>query len=175
MRNINKGIFIGTMMVLFVYALLPETFRFSRAVLLFGSGWTIIALNAIRYLFHKLHIKSYSIENKNNKRIAIIGHLENSEKLAIFTRLLNPQLDFCGIILLTSNTRKSRELQLGNIAQADEIITKYGIEEIIFSVEDMSIGKIIHYMEKLQPHHTEFKIASSKELTMIGSQSIFAP
>ena len=173
MRNINKGILIGTVIILLVYALLPETFRFSRAVLLFGSGWTIIALNAIRYLFHRLHLKSYSIENKNNKRIAIIGNLENSEKLAIFTKLLNPQLDFCGIILLISNTRKSKELQLGNIAQADEIITKYGIEEVIFSVEDMAIGKIIHYMEALQPHHIEFKIASIKELTMIGSQSIF--
>ena len=174
MRNINKGILIGTMIILLVYALLPETFRFSRAVLLFGSGWTIIALNAIRYLFHNLHIKSYSIENKGNKRITIIGNLENSEKLAIFTRLLNPQLDFCGIVLLVPNTRKSRELQLGNIEQIDEIITKYGIEEIIFSAEDIAVGKIIHYMEKLQPHRTEFKIASHKELTVIGSQSIFA-
>ena len=174
MRHINKGILIGTAIILFVYALLPETFRFSRAVLLFGSAWTIIALNAIRYLFHKLHIKSYSIENKSNKRIAIIGNLENSEKLAIFTRLLNPQLDFCGIILLIPNARKSHELQLGNIGQVDEIITKYGIEEIIFSEEDMAVGKIIHYMEKLQPHHIEFKIASCKELTVIGSRSIFA-
>ncbi len=174
MRNINKGILIGTAIILFIYALLPETYRFSRAVLIFGTAWTIITLNSIRYLFHKLHIKSYSIENKNNKRIAVVGNLEGGEKLALFTRLLNPDLFFCGIVLRTTDSQKSDELILGNVDQMDEIISEYGIEEIIFSSEEISADEIISYIEKWKSHHPEFKIASFSALTVIGSHSVFA-
>ena len=50
----NRGVVLGTVAILLVYALLPETLRFSRAVLLLGAMWSLISVNLLRAIAKRL-------------------------------------------------------------------------------------------------------------------------
>ena len=50
--NLLKGIITGTIILLIIYGLLPESLRFSRALILLGTIWTLISSIATRKLLN---------------------------------------------------------------------------------------------------------------------------
>jgi FlaA1/EpsC-like NDP-sugar epimerase len=82
----NRGIILGTITILFIYALLPETYRFSRAVTIFGAVWTAIAMNAVRYLLHSSKLKGYRYANSQKRKILIIGSSAETENAAMLSQ-----------------------------------------------------------------------------------------
>ncbi|MEG2071300.1 MAG: glycosyltransferase, partial [Bacteroidales bacterium] len=98
LSNTNKGIAIGTVVILLIYALLPETYRFSRAVTVFGAMWTVLAMNMIRYLFHKINYKDYAFGSRENRRILVIGSCREAERVVTLVQLVNQKCEFIGII-----------------------------------------------------------------------------
>ena len=71
--KIVRGVLVGTVCILLGYSLLPESLRFSRALILLGTSWALICFLVTRVLFHFLKFKSYSLSSAKLKRIAIIG------------------------------------------------------------------------------------------------------
>lgn len=177
LSNTNKGIFLGTVLILLAYALLPEDFRFSRAVILFGAMWTLIALNAIRYILYKLHVKNYVIGSKPNRRIAVVGNCRNAERVRDLACLLNDdKVEFTGLIAVNeSEYEENRESMLGTLRQIKDIITIFHIEELIFCSGDLPANKIIDLMSEMQDNQIDFKIAPQESAIIIGSNSVYAP
>jgi GT2 family glycosyltransferase len=50
LRRTIRGVVIGTFSILVVYSLLPEIYRYSRAIILLGSLWTLSSLTGWRFL-----------------------------------------------------------------------------------------------------------------------------
>src|SRR6218665_1140638 len=73
--RIIRGVIVGTGIILIGYALLPEAYRFSRAIILLGSAWVVISYLISRVALHVAGIKSFSLNPDKSKRIAIIGTL----------------------------------------------------------------------------------------------------
>ncbi|MGC9343336.1 MAG: glycosyltransferase family 2 protein, partial [Bacteroidales bacterium] len=65
--NIFKGHITGTLVLLVLYALLPESFRFSRALILLGSLWAIIALLIHRLGLNIVGIQAYEFYGSKKK------------------------------------------------------------------------------------------------------------
>ena len=72
--KIIQGIIIGTVLILTVYALLGESHRFSRALIILGAGWAVISMLSLRYLLNLLNFKSFKFGTVKNKRFKPKAH-----------------------------------------------------------------------------------------------------
>ncbi len=175
-RKTNRGIIIGTVCILLIYALLPESARFSRAVTLLGAGWTVIALNLIRYLMHKFNIRSYMFGGKTKRRIAIVGNASEAERVASLVQMLSPNCEYIGLIGVSpeecgASDKKTYE-RLGTLSQMKDILSIYRMNEVIFCSAALTSDQIIEQMGLLQDMQVEFKIASPDSSSIIGSSAI---
>lgn len=173
-RNlVNRGIVIGAVLVLTVYALLPETMRFSRAVVVMGAMWTLIAVNFFRYICERLSIDGFSKQN-SSKRIAIVGAPDELERVLHLVQSMNTQHEFVGLVTI-DDAIFDNKLSIGNVSNLDELVTIYHVGEVVFCGRDMTSEQIIDWMSRLQNQQVDFKIAPADTLLLIGGSSIFTP
>lgn len=172
----NKGILIGTVIILLIYALLPETYRFSRAVTILGTMWTILIVNLIRYIMRRFNIGSTMFGGKDKRRIAVIGQGEEAARVAALVRIVNRKCDFIGIVRSDDSQEdmpaENNFQQLGQISQLQDIISIYHINEVVFCSKNISADNIISLMTQLQECQVEYKIAPEESDSIIGSNNI---
>ena len=173
----NKGILIGTIIILLIYALLPETYRFSRAVTILGAMWTVLVVNLIRYIMRRFNISSTMFGGKDKRRIAVIGQSEEAARVATLVRVVNKKCDFIGIVHSEENQVEETNgqdsfQQLGQLNQLRDIISIYHINEVVFCSKDIPADNIITLMTELQDCQVEYKIAPEESESIIGSNSI---
>jgi len=171
LHKIFKGLFIGTIIILTVYALLPENYRFSRALIVFGAVWGLVSMIIVRIIFHIAGLKNYKIGIKTNRRYVITGNRYEAERVAGLLRTADTTPGFIGLVSI-DNTQTNNAGFIGNINQINDIISIYNIDEVIFCAKDIPAQKIIDKMSELSDTETEFKIAPPESLSIIGSQSI---
>ena len=166
-----RGLATGTIIILVIYALLPEHFRFSRSLILTGTVWGIMALTLSRILLHISGVSGYRINEGKNKRFAVVGEAPEVQRVADLLQkaLTNP--GFIGLIKSGSGQSEKNGF-LGSILQIKEIINIYQIDELIFCAKDMPAENIIDQMSALQHTQVEYKIAPPESMSIIGSNSI---
>ena len=165
-----QGITIGTIIILVIYALLPETFRFSRALILFGSLWAIFSMSIVRYLLHLTKIKDFKIGSKLT-RIAIIGSKSESERISLLLNQFSKNPEFLGFVNY-NDFNSTNNNSIGSFEQLKEIIDIYRINELIFCAKDLPYDKIIDKMSELQDSDINFKIVPPESIFIVGSNSI---
>jgi GT2 family glycosyltransferase len=169
--RILRGVFVGTGIILIGYALLPEEYRFSRALILLGMGWISIAYLLSRLTLHIIGIKAYNLNPDKSKRIAIIGTSDEYDRVNNLLKQTSINSSFIGFISANKN-ETTHANYVGTIEQLEEIIEIYKINEVIFCSRDISSQGIIDYMHTLVSADVDFKIAPPESLSIIGSNSI---
>jgi FlaA1/EpsC-like NDP-sugar epimerase len=156
----NRGIIFGTIIILLIYALLPETSRFSRAVTILGAVWTAIVMNAVRYLLHSFILRGYQYANSKKRRILIIGSPSEAERVAMIaqTGSMKPEVIF--------SIKDSSSLVIKNLIQ------EHKINELILCSKDVSIKNIISYFVALNSNSVSYKIAPENAKVIIGSRNV---
>jgi len=173
LSNVNKGIALGTVAILLVYSMLPETLRFSRAVVLFGAMWTVIVVNVVRYLIRKFNVKGDYFDDNARRRIAVVGGDEESERVLNLVQMMTGTCEFTGVVL-TNPAQEAKATTIGRVEQLADLIALYHINEVIFCSKDVPADQIINWMSRLQNEQVEFKIAPEDSFSVIGSNSIFS-
>jgi O-antigen biosynthesis protein len=168
--RIVRGIGLGTIAILVIYALLPLSLRFSRALILLGSVWALAGMVMVRVLWHLVRYKNLNIGNDFNKRIAIIGKGKEPERVAMMLRRSGIN-SFIGLVG-SDDSQANNPGFLGNMTQLNEIIEVYNINELIFCAGEIPARDIISFMSGLKDKPVNFKIAPPESLFIIGSNSI---
>lgn len=126
-RRVLKGIAFGTLTLLAVYGLFPETMRFSRAILLLGAGsfTLIVSLGRISFGGWRLGIKT-------SNRLVIANEVESK---SIFSLLdsLKPHIS-------SSSNKSIKPQELDSLL---DYIRIHKIDEVIFSGRDVTASAII--------------------------------
>ena len=169
--RILRGVLFGTGIILIGYALLPEAYRFSRALILLGVVWVLLAYFVSRLVFHLAGIKSFNFNPDKSKHIVIIGKQAEFERVNSLLKQTNANTSFLGFVSADDNGIHHPNY-IGNISQIEEIIKIYKINEVIFCSRDISSQGIIDYMHTLVSAEVDFKIAPPESLSIIGSNSI---
>lgn len=164
-----KGIGAGTLIILIIYSLLSEEFRFSRALILIGAAWTFSTIILLRIFFHILKIKGYSLSASKKKRVVIIGNKDEIERISSLLKQTDANPLIVGAVCPVSG--KNDSYFIGDIEQIEEVIRINTIEEIIYSARDVSTQTIIKNMLDLSGS-VDYKIASPDSISVIGSNSI---
>jgi hypothetical protein len=170
--KIFRGIFAGTLIILVIYALLPESLRFSRALILMGAGWAMISSYMISMIFHLAGFTFFRFDLRKNKKIIIVGKQREASRVESLIRRSEGSPNIAGFVNPSPEEGKS---YIGNISQLEEILKINDIDEIIFCAQDISSRDIIQTMMHLPGEKTEYKIAPPESLSIVGSNSINAP
>lgn len=169
MFGVVKGIVSGAFFLLVVYALLPETLRFSRALLLLGAAWSLAMSILVRLLPGMLRIPGFELHLYRKKRIVIAGNDGESERVSALLQKPSHKPEIIGFV---SPGPERSPASLGMFRQLEEIIRIHRVNEIIFCARDITSGAIIDKMMSLRESGLEYKIAPPESLTIIGSNSI---
>ena len=169
--KIARGILVGTCVILIGYSLLPESYRFSRALIVFGMGWVLITYMFSRLVAHTVGIKSFNLNAANSKRIAIIGKEQEFERVNALLDQTSIHKSFIGFISV-DDTNTNHAHYVGKISQIEDVIQIHKINEVIFCSRDISSQDIINYMHTLVTTDIDFKIAPPESFSIIGSNSI---
>jgi GT2 family glycosyltransferase len=169
--NVVRGVISGAILILVAYALLPESLRFSRAMVLLGAAWSVFTLPIYRYILHLLKVNIIELETDFKKRIAIVGNYEEYLRVLEFIKLSDVKTSFIGHISLSENNQKHDDC-LGTYDKLSDLISIYNIDEVIFCAKDIPAQSIIEQMSRISNSNIEFKIAPPESLFIIGSNSI---
>jgi GT2 family glycosyltransferase len=169
--KILRGALVGTGMILIAYSLLPEEYRFSRALILFGMIWVMVAYLFSRIALHFSGIKAFNLNPEKSKRIAIIGTQQEFDRVNNLLKQTNINSSFLCFVSADSNGTQNTSY-VGSINQIEEVIEIYKINEVIFCSRDISSQEIINHMHTLVSADVDFKIAPPESISIIGSNSI---
>ncbi len=167
-----RGVLVGTGVILIIYSLLPEMYRFSRALILLGTGYTILVYIITRVIYYLIGIKRFAFKTEEkSKHIIIIGSEEEFNRVNNLLKETRIKAGFVGFVSNDDNGLKHPDY-IGNFNQVNEIVDVHKINEIIFCAKDISSQSIIERMLTLVTKGVDFKIAPPESLSIIGSNSI---
>ena len=171
MRKSIVGLLIGTVIILVLYALLPERLRFSRALILLGTLWGVIVLPFVRLVLYWVKVPWVQLGEKENKRFLVIGGKKESQRVAELLKSSFIKPEFIGLVSSDEKLQKEEEF-IGSISQVVDIINIYNIDEIVFCSKNIPHQTIIDKMSEWQHAQVDYKIAPADSLSIIGSNSI---
>lgn len=167
-----RGVLTGMGFILVIYSLLPEFYRFSRALILIGSLSTLLIYILTRVFYNSIGIKKFKwFKSNSGNKIAIIGSEAEFERVFELLKQTNIKTNFIGFISNENNGIKNKHY-IGHFHQISEVIDIHALTEIIFCAKDISSKNIIDHMVTLVTKGVEFKIAPPQSLSIIGSNSI---
>lgn len=169
LRSVFRGLFTGTLIILVIYALLPESLRYSRALLLMGATWALVTGIILRILLHLSGIPGFELTTRRKKRIVIVGSVKEAERVESVLQGTEVRSEIAGYV---SPRPDPSSKYLGHTHQLEEIIKINRINEIIFCSSDISSHDIISNMMNLSEVRVDYKIAPPESLSIIGSSSI---
>lgn len=171
-----RGLLTGTVVILVGYALLPETLRFSRALILFGTAWASLSVFITRLALHLSGWKKYRFADSIRKRLLIAGDADEAQRILSLMMVSGNNSNFVGYAAEESASNgKEHPLSshfLGNCDAISDMISMYEINEVIFCGKNHTSADIINHMLKIGRPDVEIKIAPPESLFIIGSNSI---
>jgi GT2 family glycosyltransferase len=167
-----RGVLVGTAIILIIYSLLPENYRFSRALILFGTAYTVLVYLVTRLIYNAAGFSQFKFKTEQkSKRIVIIGSEEEFDRVFNLLKETRINAGFVGFVSNNDNGVKN-PYYIGNFNQINEMVDVHGINEIIFCAKNISSQNIIDKMLTLVTKGVDFKIAPPESLSIIGSNSI---
>ncbi len=170
LRRLTRGLLLGTVVISAVYGFLPQDLRPSRAVILLGTVWALLALTALRFKFHFFKTGNLSVGRSRPANLAIVGTPEESERVQQLLSKIGVEKNLIGTVSPIPNHQSPTTNHLGSIGQLDEIAALYHLDEIIFCLRDVTATGAMHWMERLGPH-IEYRTVPEGGETIIGSSS----
>jgi GT2 family glycosyltransferase len=172
LRKLMRGVVTGSAFILIVYSLLPEYYRFSRALILIGSIYTFATYFITRFLYYLAGVNRFKLGGHGGgARIGVIGSESEFGRVSALLKETNLKTDFIGFISL-DEIKTSFPDHIGNFRQIDEVVKIHRLSEIIFCAKDIPTSTIIDQMIGLVSKGIEFKIAPPGSPSVIGSSSI---
>ena len=168
LMRIFKGLSWGAISILIFYSLIDESMRYSRALLLLGSGLAFLTLPIYRFLLYKMQMTGLELDKQ--KRVAIVAAPVESKRISEL--IINSGLNIDTVGFVSPDKSVHQQFYLGNIRQLSDIVRINKIDELIFSSEDIPSQEIIRIMLDLNNLNIDYKIAPPESFSIIGSNSI---
>jgi O-antigen biosynthesis protein len=164
--NLIRSTFIATLVLLAAYALLPESLRFSRGIVVFGALLAFVFISALRWMLVKSDVLYESAHKKTAPYILIVASQTEFEEIR---NLLNKN-DFAEKIIgrvAANGDEKNYVSTLGNVSNA---VRALNAREIIFCAGSLSYKKIISQLETL-PRKIKIRFHAHGSKSIVGSDA----
>jgi hypothetical protein len=173
MRRLVRGLGIGSLILAAVYGFLDLDYRPSRALVLMGSVWAVLATLAIRALMHLKEYGNLNIGREKTKNLVIVGSAEECARVEKLLNTAGINKNLIGFVAAPECDEDTEEM-LGRARQLDEITRIFQVNEIIFCSKDVKNQDIMYWMSRLGPG-ISYKIVPEASLSVIGSKDKNGP
>ena len=163
-----RGTFLGTAIILIIYALLPKEWQFSRLFTIVSSLWYISQYYLSRATINLFKNNYFGLPATPKKRFAIAGNEEEFHRVENLLSETYPNIES----VIAVSVGNSFQAAKGNYGQIKEIIAIHKINELIFCAKNLTAKEIINGMSTIDELEVEFKIAQPDTSYLIGSNSI---
>ena len=167
-KRLIRGAAIGSVLLFAIYAFLPKDLQFSRAILLLGCAWAMVAPLILRMAEQFLKRGNLKLGADEAQRIVIVACPEEGDRIRKLLSQSLVQHEFLGLV---SPGEDKPADYIGNLSQFSEICDIFRINLCIFSAADVSSADIMHYMSAYSNTDLNFKIVPQNSLFVVGSNS----
>jgi GT2 family glycosyltransferase len=157
---------IATIVLLAAYALLPENYRFSRGIILFGALLAFVLIGLLRWTLVLSGLISDSNEKEDSPNTLIAGSKEEYEKTLQLMKDASLQERVIGRVAVTENDVSG----IGYWKKIQLLLDVIPFREVIFCEGTLSFKDIIEAIQLL-PKKTVIKFHASGSLSIAGSNS----
>lgn len=161
-----RSTIIATVVLLAIYSLLPERFRFSRAIILFGALIALVFISASRWLWVRLGVLTGGKENDDDATTVIIG--SQNEYLEVIK--LMEDAGQKGKIIGRVSVDESDKTSIGHWKNLNQLVHAFPFKEMIFCEGRISFKEIIGCMAQL-PKGIKIKFHASGSSSIVSSFS----
>jgi GT2 family glycosyltransferase len=157
--HIFRGILLGTILISALYGFLPDGWRFSRAIILFGAIWTGVVMLFNRLLHNVLQHQKLSFENTDSHLTLLVGNNTEQERAKVILQTVSPENE----VLCCVSAHE-------NVEELKKQTTLFKINEVVFCAADTSYKNIIAQILALG-NSLDYKILNPNSTSLIGSNS----
>ncbi len=158
---------IATLVLLSVYALLPESIRFSRGILVLGIMLAFLLMNLMRLQFISWRYLETRSENEERRQTVVVA---GDKDFVTITEIMKNAGMPERVLGRVDNGEPALVPSLGNIAQLPGLVKKYPVKEIIFCENGLSFKEIINIVMHV-PAGVRNKFHASGSNSIVGSDS----
>lgn len=167
LRRLVRGLLLGALLIAAVYGFLDMVYRSSRALIVLGALWAVAALSLSRLVYHFFRFGNLRIGRERPHNLVIVGTEAESDRVRQLLQNVQMPKNLIGNISGGADVPVG---YLGRLAQLDEIVHIYKVDEVIFCSKDVSARQIMTWMSRLGPD-IDYKILPEEGLSIIGSRS----
>jgi len=157
---------VAIIVMLAVYSLLPERFRFSRGVILFGGFTALLFITVFRWLLLKWGVVSNSDETKKQQQTIIVATSAEFKEV----KELMARSGLKDRIMGRVAANGVKEDALGTIDQLKMLAESMRIREVIFCKGYLSYAAIINTIQQL-PQNISVRFHAYGSGSIVGSDS----
>lgn len=161
-----RSTMIATIVLLAGYALLPEQYRFSRAIILFGALLAFILISVLRWMLVETEVLSSNREKEEHANTLIVA----SEKEYQEVTQLMTDAGLSEKVLGRVSIREGESSAIGHWSGLHQLIKEFSFREVIFCKGDLSFKNIVEYIPQLKGK-VKLKIHTAKSGSIVGSDS----
>lgn len=161
-----RSTLIATIVLLAGYSLLPERFRFSRAIILFGALLAIVFISLLRWLLMRANVLASYDEKEKHPATAIVGSQQQYTTVMSLMKEAGFHERIIGRIAVDDNDPGA----IGNWKQIRSISKTVPFRELIFCEGQLSFKDIITAIQRL-PAGIKVKFHAQCSLSIVGSDS----
>jgi len=175
--RIVRGIVVGTLLISAITNFL-DNWRFSKALILLGGTWAVAALVGRRLFSHWLRHGNLRLSEPQAKTLALVGSPAETQRARQLLAAAQVPANIIGYVAPAALGQPAPPLPdyLGTTAELPELVRLYGLNELIFCGQDLSVSEIISLMLSLPPQPAvAYKILPEGSQYIIGSSSKDAP
>ena len=164
--RLNRSTFTTLVILLSGYALVPESVRFSRGILVFGTLLAFTIISLIRWLLVKWRVIDSDDEDDEHRQTIIVG----SEKEFATANELMLRAGMEERVLGRVDVNGSERNSIGSLHQLNSLLKMYPIREVVLCEGKLSFKQIIDKVKEI-PSHTRVKFHARFSQSLIGSDS----
>ena len=161
-----RSTLVATIVLLAVYSLLPEQYRFSRAIILFGAIQSFILIGLLRRLLIATKVLTSSRQQEEHANTLIIGSAKEYGEAALLMKEAGLQEKILGRVAVSENDVSA----IGYWSKLDMLVQAVPFREAVFCEGFLSFKNIIDALQK-SGDKIKVKIHASGSQSIVGSDS----
>jgi GT2 family glycosyltransferase len=161
-----RSTLIATIVLLAAYSLLPEQYRFSRGIILFGSMLAFVLISILRWVLIQTRVLNSNKEKEEQANIVIAGTEEEYRRVLLLLKEVGLNQKVLGRVAVNENDMKA----IGHWEKLKSIALSVPFREVIYCQGSLSFTGIIQSIQQL-PRGIAIKIHSDASTSIVGSNS----
>lgn len=157
---------VATISLLAAYSLLPEQYRFSRAIVLFGAILAFILISLLRYLLISTRVISSEKQKEEHTKYVVAGTVAEYNEVMQLLEKAGFRQQVLGRVAVEKNDQQA----IGHISRLAVLAASLPFREVICCQGTLGFGEIIEIIRQLPPQLTAL-IHAAGSYSVVGSES----